>query len=178
MKERKTGTLKLMYGPVDIEGHIGLDGRYYCVDTARVRIFGLAFYTIYYLDADSLGPVQLFPPVTPNLAVRGCHLFRLLRSEAVKKSPHPLSSDAFTGWGAHNKKKNNCEVIAATKHMLHETIPFLVNGDILRALDKRLAIEGLNKIPEIDIKSLLHEQGVNMRYACPPPLRCTPVVRA
>lgn len=142
VKERKTGTLKLMYGPVDIEGHIGLDGRYYCVDTAR-----------------------LFPPVTPNLAVRGCHLFRLLRSEAVKKSPHPLSSDAFTGWGAHNKKKNNCEVIAATKHMLHETIPFLVNGDILRALEKRLAIEGLNKIPEIDIKSLLHEQGVNMRYA-------------
>jgi hypothetical protein len=36
VKERKTSTLKLMYGPVDIEGHIGLDGRYYCVDTARV----------------------------------------------------------------------------------------------------------------------------------------------
>jgi hypothetical protein len=101
--------------------------------------------------------------VTPNLAVRGCHLFRLLRSEAVKKSPHPLSSDAFTGWGAHNKKKNNCEVMAATKHMLHETIPLLVGSDILRALEKRLAIEGLHKIPEIDIKSLLHEQGVNMR---------------
>lgn len=40
--ETSTKTLKTLYGPVDIEGHQGLDGRYYVVDTAR-----------------------LFPPATP-----------------------------------------------------------------------------------------------------------------
>jgi hypothetical protein len=48
--EGSTGKLKTIHGPVDIEGHKGLDGRYYVVDTARV-----------------------FPPSTP---IKGC-VFRL-----------------------------------------------------------------------------------------------------
>ncbi len=34
--ESRTKLLKTLYGPVDIEGHQGLDGRYYVVDTARL----------------------------------------------------------------------------------------------------------------------------------------------
>lgn len=97
-----------------------------------------------------------------------------MRSEAVKKNPHPLSSDAFTGWGAHNKKKNNVEVMDATKRLLNETIPSIVHADALRAIEKRLTIEGLHQIPEIDIKSIFHEHGINMRYTDPNPMSFGP----
>jgi len=30
------GEKELLYGPVDLEGHLGKDGRYYIIDTARL----------------------------------------------------------------------------------------------------------------------------------------------
>jgi Clustered mitochondria len=42
--------------PIDVEGHVGRDGRYYVVDTHRVC-----------------------PPEPPIRLIRGCHLVRLLR---------------------------------------------------------------------------------------------------
>ena len=65
-----------IHGPGDIEGHMGRDGRFYVVDTAR-----------------------LFPPRTPTPGARGCILYRLLRPELVRKFGRPLSSDAFSRVG-------------------------------------------------------------------------------
>jgi hypothetical protein len=38
VKENSTQKLKLVYGPVDIEGHQGMDGRFYVVDTGLIII--------------------------------------------------------------------------------------------------------------------------------------------
>ncbi|KAL6041995.1 Histidine kinase A [Balamuthia mandrillaris] len=140
VEERKTNLLKLIYGPVDIEGHLGEDGRYYCADTAR-----------------------LFPPVTPNIKVRGCHLFRLLRPEYVKRNPTPLSSDVFTLWGRHNKQQNNKEVIAATSRLLEEQIPEFVKSFMAMGGEKENMLN--NVTGEIkSLKHAFHEKGINMRY--------------
>src|SRR3989338_4869583 len=55
------------------QSHIGTDGRYYVIDTAR-----------------------MFPPEEPKFS--GANLFRLLRPELVKKFAPPLSADAFSGF--------------------------------------------------------------------------------
>jgi hypothetical protein len=36
VEERSSGNKKLIYAAVDLEGHFGLDGRYYLIDTARL----------------------------------------------------------------------------------------------------------------------------------------------
>ena len=36
--ERSTKTPKVVYGPVDLEGHLGTDGRYYIVDTGKQKV--------------------------------------------------------------------------------------------------------------------------------------------
>jgi hypothetical protein len=67
------------YGPGDIEGHHGTDGRFYMLDFAR-----------------------LMPPECPlpgQMREKGSLFFQLLRPELVKSNPVPLSSDALTGWG-------------------------------------------------------------------------------
>ena len=46
--------------------------------------------------------------------------YNLLRSQLVRKHPVPLSSDAFTAFGAHNYQEHNQEVRDAT-HALHTT---------------------------------------------------------
>jgi len=100
VRETSTKQLKLVYGPVDIEGHQGLDGRYYVVDTAR-----------------------LFPPSTPIRLVKGCHLYKLLRPELVRSNPLPLSSDAFAAFGKPDEQIHNEEVRAATNRILEDIIP-------------------------------------------------------
>lgn len=39
-------------------------------------------------------------------SLRGCQLIRFLRPELVAKSPFPLSSDAFSGWGRIGKEEH------------------------------------------------------------------------
>ena len=91
---------KLMYGPVDIEGHKGLDGRSYIVDTAR-----------------------LFPPAPPVRGIRGCHLYKLLRKELVRSNPVPLSSDAFSFFGKVNELHHNLPVTDAVNRIFDSLIP-------------------------------------------------------
>jgi len=95
---------KTMYGPVDIEGHKGMDGRSYIVDTAR-----------------------LFPPAPPIRGVRGCHLYKLLRKELVRTNPVPLSSDAFSFFGKVNADHHNLEVKNAANRIFQELIPGLLH---------------------------------------------------
>jgi hypothetical protein len=78
LKEHNVGRSSLVpiYGPADIEGHKGIDGRYYLLDFARYM-----------------------PPEPPVKHLRGCILYRLLRPELVKKFGKPLSADSFSKFG-------------------------------------------------------------------------------
>ena len=68
------GEPKFIYGPTDIEGHMGKDGRSYVLDFQRV-----------------------FPPESPAEGEpRRSVLYNLLRPEFVAKYPNPLSSDALS----------------------------------------------------------------------------------
>jgi hypothetical protein len=66
---------KFIYGPGDIEGHMGLDGRFYLLDFARYM-----------------------PPEPPSAP--GSILYKLLRPELVRQFGSafnkPLSPDAFS----------------------------------------------------------------------------------
>eukprot|EP00698_Gefionella_okellyi_P008753 TRINITY_DN2189_c0_g1_i3.p1 TRINITY_DN2189_c0_g1~~TRINITY_DN2189_c0_g1_i3.p1 ORF type:complete len:714 (-),score=144.48 TRINITY_DN2189_c0_g1_i3:1496-3637(-) len=95
---------KLLYGPGDIEVHIGRDGRAYVLDTAR-----------------------LFPPAAPvPNGAKGAHLYNLLRPEFVRRNPVPLCSDAFSYWGRHGIREHNQEIRDATARLEQEVIPKVV----------------------------------------------------
>ncbi|KAL6065225.1 Clu domain-containing protein (Fragment), variant 2 [Balamuthia mandrillaris] len=99
--------VKKLYAPVDIEGHLGRDGRFYVLDYART-----------------------FPPEKPSLERRtrkGIILYNLLRPELVRQNPVPLSPDAFTVWSRidPNKVEHNREVLEATERLLNQVIPAL-----------------------------------------------------
>ena len=94
------------------------------------------------------GPFLLF-----SLPPDGSHLTQLLRPEAVRASPTPLSADAFTGWGAQNAQEHNKHVQDATDTVLNCFLPELAahlvseaSGALLRpppnALDSALPAAG------------------------------------
>lgn len=66
----------------DIEGHLGTDGKFYCLDFARVF------------------PPEKLPKGDRDPSDRGkkVFLYRLLRPELVKSNPTPLNSDALSGF--------------------------------------------------------------------------------
>lgn len=85
-------TCRPLFGPTDIEVHLGSDGRFYVLDFARV-----------------------FPP-TGEPDVRNTFLYKLFRPEFLKSYPIPLSSDAFANFSRRDpdRKKHEREVIDAT----------------------------------------------------------------
>jgi hypothetical protein len=89
-----------IYGPVDIEGHLGVDQRYYVLDSAR-----------------------LFPPAVPVLGLKGCHLYRLLRPELVRHNNIPLCSDAYSNWNIEDKLLFNDHIAEATQKLETQIIP-------------------------------------------------------
>lgn len=91
----------LLYSPLDLEGHLGRDGRYYVT------------YIFYYPDFHFLQVLdcsRLFPAVSPFRGIKSSHLYNLMRPEFVNqfvpvkpsvasnfrnRYQKPLSSDAF-----------------------------------------------------------------------------------
>eukprot|EP00339_Tiarina_fusa_P030413 CAMPEP_0117014872 /NCGR_PEP_ID=MMETSP0472-20121206/11985_1 /TAXON_ID=693140 ORGANISM="Tiarina fusus, Strain LIS" /NCGR_SAMPLE_ID=MMETSP0472 /ASSEMBLY_ACC=CAM_ASM_000603 /LENGTH=550 /DNA_ID=CAMNT_0004718541 /DNA_START=963 /DNA_END=2618 /DNA_ORIENTATION=- len=122
---------KFIYGPCDLEGHLGHDGRLYAIDLAR-----------------------LFPPETPKQSIKGGFLYRLLRPELVRQFPKPLSSDAFTMFGAHDAEKHDAEVRQATEFLHSHVIPEFASS---------LANENPN-ICISDILIKMHRAGINIRF--------------
>ena len=106
---------KFIYGPCDLEGHLGSDGRLYVIDLAR-----------------------LFPPETPERSRPGCFLYRLLRPELVRQFHKPLSSDAFTLFGEDSYEQHDAEVREATDFLHHQLIPEFSS---MLSLDPRNEIE-------------------------------------
>jgi serine/threonine protein kinase len=95
----------------DLEGHVGRDGRLYCIDTAR-----------------------LFPPVTPLRGARSSYLYWLMRPEFVRHNPVPLSSDAFSPFGKRDERaiEHDQAARAATNRLETDVI-----AQFAALLDKR-----------------------------------------
>lgn len=89
-----------LHGPVDCEGHLGVDGRFYIIDPAR-----------------------LFPPAKPRTQVKGGKLFMLLRSELVMKSRYPLCSDAFSNFNVIDREVYDARVEELDNYLHSELIP-------------------------------------------------------
>jgi len=131
---------QLIYGPGDIECHLGEDGRYYVLDFART-----------------------FPPeavLAGGTRVKGQTFFKLLRPELVINYPTPLSSDAFSGFTQFDPDsyQNNLDVYGATKKMITVLIPRFVETL------KSLTSESQYTISCSMLISELHKQGINVRH--------------
>ena len=109
---------------------------------------------------------RLFPPQKPVAGVKGCFLYKLFRSEFLKKYPVPISSDCFSFWGTsfslfshilkiekgREEPDNNIEAERATGYLINNVIPQLISsGELDRSND---------------IKTVLHSWGVNIRFLC------------
>jgi hypothetical protein len=158
--------------PVDLEFHLGDDGRYYVVDTAR-----------------------LFPPdANPASGLpRNYHLHKLLRAELVHDNAEaPLSADALCRLGQRDPHYlvHDREVVEASLTITTSCIPMLSHqvGRIfadegVRRLEgpkstpaprPRGAVHDsgpstvvaalLNTPASLLLKSSMHEYGVNLRY--------------
>ncbi|ELR22629.1 uncharacterized protein ACA1_010190, partial [Acanthamoeba castellanii str. Neff] len=121
---------KMIYGPTDIEGHVGLDGRLYVLDFSRV-----------------------LPPTTPSKGKKNGYLYELMRPEFLKKNPKPLSSDAFSPFGVDSATEHNAEIREATNRLLKEVIPKFAAyldlhypnaEDLCRHLSPLIHKEGIN----------------------------------
>lgn len=135
-KAGKDPNAKYLYTPVDMEGHIGTDGRMYLLDFSR-----------------------LFPPERPlPSAPRFMYLCRLLRPEFVKiysENFGPLSSDAYSRFssGAEADERARIEINAATDYLLREHLPlFLERFQRYHAIDHFAWL------------GLLHSHGINYRH--------------
>ncbi|GAM27028.1 hypothetical protein SAMD00019534_102030 [Acytostelium subglobosum LB1] len=114
------GDLKSICGPIDIEGHIGNDNRFYLLDFAR------------------LAPPE--PPVN-----RGAYLYRLLRLELVRKNEVPLCSDSFSPMPTIDIETHNAEVRDAYDHMVTNIIPKFAN-DLEHTAEGALTCDQLSKL--------------------------------
>jgi tetratricopeptide (TPR) repeat protein len=136
-KAGKEPNAKYLYTPVDMEGHIGTDGRMYLLDFSR-----------------------LLPPERPlPSAPRFMYLCRLLRPEFVKiysENFGPLSSDAyskFSAGGEADYERSTIEINAATDYLLREHLPlFLERFQRYHAIDHFAWL------------GLLHSHGINYRH--------------
>ena len=131
---------KFIYGPCDLEGHLGKDGNLYCIDLAR-----------------------LFPPETPNKKFVGGFLYHLLRPELVKKYDKPLSSDAFTLFGEHDADKHNTDVRNASEFLHSKIIPDFANF-ISNYCEYSSSPDNNEDISIDKILIKLHRAGINIRY--------------
>ncbi|KAN0015625.1 hypothetical protein ACTFIU_008366 [Dictyostelium citrinum] len=148
-----SGDIKSISGPIDIEGHLGSDNRFYLLDFAR-----------------------LSPPEPPKH--RGSYLYKLLRLELVRKYQKPLCSDAFSPMSSIDIDIHNVEVQDAYDDLINNIIPkfskyIQVRDEI--SIDTNSSIEILrqanNRIK--DISKLLHAEGINVRYIGEVASHCT-----
>src|SRR3990167_2054175 len=101
LKGHRTGKRRVMiFGPGDIEAHLGEDNKYYVVDFGRT-----------------------FPPEAQSVPGSRKIFYCLLRPEFVRRYRIPLSSDAFSCWGKCNANIHDPEVRQATQFLYTTVIP-------------------------------------------------------
>jgi len=135
LKGHRVGVNKdKIYGPADIEGHQGLDGKYYVIDFGRV-----------------------FPPEVPRPKTREA-FYCLLRPEFVHTYPIPLSSDGFTGFGFLDRDTNNAELREATRYLYQTTIPQFIQSRLYKLSEDDRICESIR------LTEALHRAGINCRH--------------
>eukprot|EP01091_Cochliopodium_minus_P008088 TRINITY_DN1798_c0_g1_i1.p1 TRINITY_DN1798_c0_g1~~TRINITY_DN1798_c0_g1_i1.p1 ORF type:complete len:1165 (-),score=271.99 TRINITY_DN1798_c0_g1_i1:41-3277(-) len=124
-----------IFGPGDIEGHIGTDERFYLIDLAR-----------------------LFPPETPKKVSPHTIWFQLLRPEFVRTLEIPLCSDTFSGWDKNDPRKKNHikDVKTAVQHLHQHVIP-----EFAEKLDSIISNDSNS---DLRISEMLHREGINCRH--------------
>lgn len=101
---------------------------------------------------------RLFPPEFPfDASGKNEIWFKLLRGEAVRSYPAPLSSDALTNWGASNARINNNEVKNASVWLKDVLVP-----KAALQIDEAVRLGNANN--NFRIKDVLHQMGVNCRH--------------
>ena len=143
-----------IYGPADLEGHKGQDGRFYIADVPR------------------LFPPAYIPKRRPK--THGSIWFRLLRPEFMVKYPSSLSSDAFSVMGLNNGEELNKDVAEATVYLEHTCIPRFAKtfeDKYIREVSISSSTTTLanstsndNLFKSFNIKNIIHEYGINCRY--------------
>jgi tetratricopeptide (TPR) repeat protein len=131
----------VMATAVDIEGHLGRDGRFYLLDFSRV-----------------------FPPLTPNRSVVGSHLFQMFRPEFVKSfTLFPLCSDAYSNFtaGLKHAKEHAEEIDLASMELLNVSVSNFV-AELIARMGEEARIAGT--LENFPLTQLLHSQGINVRY--------------
>lgn len=135
-KVGKEPSVKLLYTPVDMEGHMGTDGRMYLLDFSR-----------------------LFPPERPDpSSPKYMYLCRLLRPEFVKIYSQmfgPLSSDAYSNFsvGTDTDEADRADINHATEYLLTEHLPLFLER-----------FQRFNAIDPFAWLDLLHTHGINYRH--------------
>lgn len=138
LKPHRVGQIdpKILVAPVDIEGHIGSDGKWYIIDTAR-----------------------LMPPEAPTVRYKregeyrkGWIWCRHLRSEALIRCPIRLNPDVYTGFNRNGDPKVcRSEVDRATRWIVDDLIP---------RFSERLSFE---TVVDFRFEQMLHDAGINIR---------------
>ena len=132
---------KVFYTPIDLEGHLGEDGKLYMLDFSR-----------------------LFPPQTPSCAHKMSHLYQLLRPEFVRMYKKPLCSDAFSTFiipdqsdeeRSKEAEEHDNEVDEATHYLTEE---------LLQVFAQRLVQLPRDQRDTFPLIVLLHESGINVRF--------------
>ncbi len=133
----------MMHSAIDIEGHLGDDGRYYMLDFARAM-----------------------PPESPrekDMRQPGDHLYRLLRPEFVVRCRTPLCADAFSNM-IHvepNKKALNADVKEASNQLMKVVIPNYAHELVQYVKEQDMLLGG---VQNIEFNQHLHARGINIRF--------------
>ena len=152
--EEEREKIATLHMAADVEGHVGEDGRFYIIDTAR-----------------------LFPPTVPggcDMKKRsGSFMVDVFRPEFLQKycSDSPLSSDAFSGFGRVDYQLHNTEVRRVFDEVfVKKAIPSAAEAILKTDFDsiekKRYKGTMLRQFYQdgTHISNILHEYGVNVRY--------------
>ena len=131
---------QLIYSAVDLEGHKGLDGKYYLLDFSRV-----------------------LPPESPNRKFQNPHLSRLLRPEFLKVYGTLLCSDAFSGFiqGTPEEDEITADINEATRYLRETHIPKMAMR--IYEMMKEARVE--KPLSKFRLTEAMHSMGINCRYA-------------
>jgi hypothetical protein len=129
---------KFLYTPMDLEGHVGADGKFYLCDFSR-----------------------MMPPEMPRRDAKQAYLYQLLRREFVAALDMPLCCDAFSQFTRNSSTHadENEQVENATMLLFDCVIP-RVAGD----LETLLRSNSDKVITSFRLSAALHSHGVNVRH--------------
>lgn len=150
----------LIYGPGDIECHLGNDGKFYVLDFSR------------YMPPQ---PIQKGKP-------RGSFLYELLRPELVAQSPVPLSPDGFSSMQIEGQAEARQDIRAcfsSLRGIVDEYVQCIcTKKSDVRATGRASTGAGSSAKTEMEIEdtvlirlhmmelleSEMHSRGINMRF--------------